>query len=154
VAVLLAVLLVPPVLTRVIGWAFRLARREPLEHPLSWGGLGAAVLWSMVSWLLAGAQLWLLATDLGLGAEPRTFAHAVAGYALAWVVGFLVILVPAGAGAREGVLLAVLGASMAHAELLLVVLLSRVLITLADLALAAIGGALARRGNAVPATRA
>ncbi|MFP3714841.1 lysylphosphatidylglycerol synthase domain-containing protein [Puerhibacterium sp. TATVAM-FAB25] len=151
-AVLLAVLLLPPVLTRVIGLAFRLARREPLEKPLSWRGLGATALWSVIGWLFAGAQVWVLATGLGLDATPRTFALAVGGYALAWVVGFLIILVPAGAGAREGVLLAVMGAAMPHAELLLVALLSRVLMTLVDLGLAGIGGALARGSRrAVPA---
>ncbi|AEG45115.1 YbhN family protein [Isoptericola variabilis] len=145
VAPVLAVLLLPPVLTRVIGVAFRLARREPLEKPLSWRGLGAASAWSVVGWLLAGAQVWVLATGLGLEVTPQTFALAVGGYALAWVVGFLIVLVPAGAGAREGVLLAVMGAAMPHAELLLTVLLSRALMTLVDLGLAAAGGMLVRR---------
>ena len=38
-----------------------------------------------------------------LGAPPtaRTMALAVGGYALAWVVGFVVVVAPAGAGARE-----------------------------------------------------
>jgi uncharacterized membrane protein YbhN (UPF0104 family) len=142
VAPVLAVLLLPPVLTRIVDVGFRVIRREPLEQPLTWRGLGAAALWSVVGWLLAGAQVWMLATDLGLERGPRSFALAVGGYALAWVVGFLVILVPAGAGAREGVLIAVMGAAMPHAELLLTVLLSRVLMTLVDLGLAALGAAL------------
>jgi uncharacterized membrane protein YbhN (UPF0104 family) len=146
-APVLAALLLPPVLTRVIDLAFRVIRREPLEHPLTWRGLGSAVLWSVLGWLLAGAQVWMLATSLGLEREPRTFALAVGGYALAWVVGFLIVLVPAGAGAREGVLLAVMGAAMPHAELLLTVLLSRMLMTVVDLGLAGLGGALAPRSR-------
>ncbi len=142
-APVLAVLLLPPVLTRLVGRAFRVIRREPLEQPLTWRGLGLAALWSVAGWLLAGAQVWVLATALGLESGPRSFALAVGGYALAWVVGFLVVFVPAGAGAREGVLIAVMGAAMPHAELLLTVLLSRVLMTVVDLGLAAVGGAVA-----------
>ncbi|GAA1710558.1 lysylphosphatidylglycerol synthase transmembrane domain-containing protein [Isoptericola hypogeus] len=138
------VVLLPPVLNRLVAWALRLARREPLEHPLSWRGLGAASAWSVAGWLCAGAQVWVLAVGLGMPADARGAALAVGGYALAWVVGFLVIVMPAGAGARELVLLAVLAGALPHAAVLLVVLVSRVLVTIADLLLAALG-AWARR---------
>ncbi|MCA5892775.1 flippase-like domain-containing protein [Isoptericola sp. NEAU-Y5] len=139
-----AVVLLPPVLNRLVARALRLARREPLEQPLSWRGLGAAALWSVAGWLCAGVQVWVLAVGLGMPADPRGVALAVGGYALAWVVGFVVVIVPAGAGARELVLLAVLAGSLPHAAVLLVVLVSRVLVTVADLLLGALG-ALARR---------
>jgi SAM-dependent methyltransferase len=58
-------------------------------------------------------------------------------------------VVPAGAGARELVLIAVLAGTLPHAELLLVVLVSRALVTLADLKFAA-AGALGRRGPVPP----
>ncbi|MDO8143952.1 bifunctional 2-polyprenyl-6-hydroxyphenol methylase/3-demethylubiquinol 3-O-methyltransferase UbiG [Isoptericola sp. 178] len=138
------VLLLPPVLNRLLDAALRLARRLPLEHPLSWRGLGAAAGWAVAGWLLAGGQVWLLATGLGMASDVRTAALAVGGYALAWMVGFLVVVVPAGAGARELVLLAVLAGALPHAAVLLVVLVSRVLVTLADLLFAGLG-ALGRR---------
>ena len=138
-----AVVLLPPVLNRLVAWALRLARRPPLERPLGWRGLGGATLWSVAGWLLAGAQVWVLAVGLGMAADVRGAALAVGGYALAWVVGFLVVVVPAGAGARELVLLAVLAGVLPHAAVLLLVLASRVLVTVADLLLAGLG-ALAR----------
>nr|WP_246256509.1 methyltransferase domain-containing protein [Isoptericola halotolerans] len=138
------VLLLPPVLNRLLAAALRLARRPPLEHPLSWRGLGTAAAWAVLGWVLAGVQVWLLATGLGMATGARTLALAVGGYALAWMVGFLVVVVPAGAGARELVLLAVLAGTLPHAELLLVVLVSRVLVTAADLAFAG-AGTLVRR---------
>ncbi|WP_407320627.1 methyltransferase domain-containing protein [Isoptericola halotolerans] len=147
------VLLLPPVLNRLLALALRVARRAPLEHPLSWRGLGAATAWAVLGWVCAGLQVWLLATGLGMATGARTFALAVGGYALAWMVGFLVVVVPAGAGARELVLLAVLAGTLPHAELLLVVLVSRALVTLADLAFAGAGagaGALGRRGPLPP----
>ncbi|MCK0116274.1 methyltransferase domain-containing protein [Isoptericola sp. S6320L] len=143
------VLLLPPVLNRLLGVALRLARRAPLDRPLSWTGLGAAAAWAVLGWVLAGVQVWLLATGLGMATGVRTLALAVGGYALAWMVGFLLVVVPAGAGARELVLLAVMAGTVPHAELLLVVLVSRVLVTLADLAFAG-AGALVRRAPFPP----
>jgi uncharacterized membrane protein YbhN (UPF0104 family) len=75
----------------------------------------------------------------------RGLALAVGGYALAWVVGFLVVVVPAGAGARELVLVAVLAGTLPHAAVLLVVLVSRVLVTLVDLLFAGLGMLVVRR---------
>jgi uncharacterized membrane protein YbhN (UPF0104 family) len=140
-----AVLLLPPVLNRLLAAAFRLARRSPLTA-LSWRGLGAAAGWAVAGWVCAGGQVWLLATGLGMPADVSNLALTVGGYALAWTVGFLVVVVPAGAGAREIVLLAVLAGLLPDAEVLLVVLVSRVLVTLADLAYAGVG-ALLRHGG-------
>jgi uncharacterized membrane protein YbhN (UPF0104 family) len=145
-----AVVLLPPVLNRLVATALRLARRPALEHPLGWRGLGSAVAWSVAGWVCAGLQVWLLATGLGMPPTVRGLALAVGGYALAWVVGFLVVVVPAGAGARELVLLAVLAGTLPHAAVLLVVLVSRVLVTVADLVLAGTGLVLGRKRVAGP----
>lgn len=145
---LAGVVLAPPVLNRLVAAALRLARRPGLEHPLGWRGLGAGAAWSVVGWVCAGLQVWVLAVGLGMPTSARTLALAVGGYALAWVVGFLVVVVPAGAGARELVLLAVLAGTLPHAAVLLVVLTSRVLVTVVDLLMAAAGALAARRVRA------
>ena len=139
VAPLLLVLLVPPVLSRIVSLGFRLLRRPPLERPLTWSGLGAGVAWSVLSWVLAGVHVWLLATGLGLEATGRTLVLLVGAYAVAWVAGFVVVFVPAGAGVREAVLIALVAGSLPHAAVLLVVLIARVLLTFVDLAFAAVG---------------
>jgi hypothetical protein len=144
-APVLLVLLVPAVLNRIVAWALRTARREPLTEPLTTRGLGASVLWSLAAWVVAGVQVWVLATALGMDATPRTYALALGGYALAWVVGFLVVFVPAGAGAREAVLVAVLSGALSQGAVLVVVLVSRVLLTVVDVAAAGFGLLVARR---------
>lgn len=153
----LLVLLVPAVLNRVVDVALRVARRPALEHPLTWRGLGLATGWSVAGWLLAGVQVWLLVTALGVPATPRTFALAVGGYAAAWTAGFLMVLAPAGAGVREVVLAVALAAGTAGAlpehAAALAVLVSRVLLTVVDLAFAAGGAAAARRRTPVPQLR-
>lgn len=141
----IAVVLVPPVLNRLIGLALRLGGREPLARPLTWRGLAHATAWSVAGWLVAGVQIWVLATGLGMAPSGHTFALSVAGWALAWTVGFLVILVPAGAGVRELVLAGVLAGVLPGAAAGLAVLVSRVVFTVVDAVYAGIGLLLARR---------
>lgn len=136
--------LAPPVLNRLIGLAVRVARRGALEHPMTWGGLGRASAWSVAGWLVAGLQLWVLCTGLGLPLTVRTFALATGGWALAWTAGFLFVVAPAGAGVRELVLAAVLAGALPAPAAALAVLVSRVVLTLVDLAFAGVGLLLAR----------
>ncbi|WP_460708044.1 lysylphosphatidylglycerol synthase domain-containing protein [Myceligenerans halotolerans] len=141
----IAVVLLPPVLNRLIGLALRLGGREPLARPLTWGGLATTTAWSVAGWLVAGTQTWVLATGLGMTPSGRTFALAVGGWALAWTVGFLVVLAPAGVGVREVVLAGVLAGSLAGVAAPVAVLVSRVVLTVVDGVLAGAGLLLARR---------
>ncbi|GAA4421476.1 lysylphosphatidylglycerol synthase transmembrane domain-containing protein [Georgenia halophila] len=142
---LFMVVLLPPVLNRLLAAALRVVRRPALEKPLSIGGVGAAAAWALLAWMLAGIQLWLLISALGADATVESFALAVGGYALAWTVGFLVIVVPAGVGVREAVLALVLSGHLGTGAVVVTVLLSRVLLTAADLVLGVVAAADARR---------
>jgi len=145
---LLLVLLVPAVLNPLLRLLLRVARQPPLEHPVTGRGLLTAAGWAMASWAAVGAQVLVLVSSVGPtgAAAGWDVAHlaalAVGGYALAWIVGFLVVLAPAGAGARELVLAAVVALAVGGGGAAVVVLGSRVLLTLADLllALAALAG--------------
>lgn len=138
------VVLAPPVLNRLIALALRVARRGALERPMTWGGLGRAAGWSVAGWLVAGLQLWVLCLGLGLPPTARTFALATGGWALAWTAGFLFVVAPAGAGVREVVLAAVLAGVLPGPAAGLAVLVSRVVLTLVDLAFAGAGLLFAR----------
>lgn len=131
----LAILLAPPVLNRFISVSLRTLRRPPLDEPITGRGVSRAAAWSLVAWVLAGAHVWCLAIAVGLEASPRTLALATGGYALAWVAGFLFVVSPAGLGVRELVLGAVLASELDTGQVVVVVLLSRVLLTVADLLL-------------------
>lgn len=140
----LVIALAPPVMNRLIELALRLARRPPPEQPMTTRGLAVATGWAMAAWVVAGAHVWVLAIGLGLEASPRSLALATGAYALAWVVGFVVVIAPAGAGAREAVLIAALSGALGGGAVLTVVLLSRVLLTVADFGIAGWGMILAR----------
>lgn len=64
--------------------------------------------WSIGTLIASGAALALLSRPLGAEA---TFLRIVSAFALAWVCGFLVVIVPAGIGAREAVLVVLVGSS-------------------------------------------
>ena len=65
VAPVLLVCLLPRVLNRILDRLLRLARRPPLEQPLAGRAVVAALAWALVSWVLFGLQIWLLAIRLG-----------------------------------------------------------------------------------------
>jgi uncharacterized membrane protein YbhN (UPF0104 family) len=133
----LLVLLVPRVLNPLLTFLLRTARQEPLEHPVTGRGLLTAAAWAMASWIAVGLQVFVLSASVGVSwPTGSALALAVGGYALAWIVGFLVVLAPAGAGARELVLGAVVALATGSGAAAVVVLGSRVLLTIADLVLA------------------
>lgn len=141
------IMLAPPVLNRLLTAALRLTGRPALERPVTWGGLALCVVWTLLAWVVAGLQVWLLAIGLGMHPDSTTLALCVGGYALAWTIGFLVVFVPAGAGVREAALGLVLAGSLSSGGVVAVVLLSRVVLTVADLAMGGAGLALARSGR-------
>lgn len=127
--------LTPPVLNRTVAVALRMTRRDPLEKGIEWRDGARASLWSLAGWVLAGTQVWLMLSSAGQASGLTSYSLAVGGYALGWIAGFLVFFAPAGVGVREAVLGAVLATSVDSGTVVVVVLLSRVLITLADITL-------------------
>ena len=141
----LVIALHPAVLSWVMDTAFRLARREPMEHRTTLRGTALATAWAVGSWVGAGLQVYVLAVALGAPAGVDTASLAIGGYTLAWAVGFLVVIAPAGAGAREVALAAVLAPVLTNGEVIVVVLVSRLLFTGVDLAAAGLGLAAGHR---------
>ena len=55
----------PRILNALLGRLLQVARRPPLDQPLSGRVMVSALAWSCSSWVLYGLQIWLLATRLG-----------------------------------------------------------------------------------------
>jgi uncharacterized membrane protein YbhN (UPF0104 family) len=146
-APLLAVLLHPRVLQPLLGAAFRLARRQPPEAPLRLAGIGRAAFWALAAWICYGLHAVVLVVALG-GSGAAALVGAVGAFSLAWSVGFLVLVVPAGAGVREAVLVLALSPTLPAGAALLLALVSRALMTLADLVVAGLAVLVERRRTA------
>jgi hypothetical protein len=147
----------PAVLNYLIGRALWLARRPPLDYPLTKRVIATALGWIFLSWVLYGAQVWLLAVRVGL--PPGVAVPlSIGGFALAFSVGFIIIFAPAGAGVRELVLVAVLshalGVTVASATAVAVV--SRAVTVASDMITAGLAALSYRRSksSAEPATPA
>lgn len=97
----------PKVLNYLINRMFKLAKRPPLEQPLTGRVIAVSAAWSFLSWLLYGAALWLLAIRVGVPAGVG-YPLSVGAFALGFALGFVIILAPAGAGIREVVMIAIL----------------------------------------------
>jgi uncharacterized membrane protein YbhN (UPF0104 family) len=134
----------PRVANALIDRAFRLARRPPLEHPVSGRATAVVSLWAMTAWLVNGVMTWVVARGVG-ATDANLFLLATGGYALAWTAGFLVFFAPAGAGVRELALTVVLAPAMSPASALLVALILRAVTTAADLLCAAAAELVHRR---------
>jgi hypothetical protein len=138
----------PKVLNPVLDRLLKLARRPALEQPLTTRAVLAALGWSLVQWLCFGVQIWLFTIRLG-APDGRTLLLAVGGFAFAWCVGFLVVFAPAGAGIRDVLLIALLGPVVGTGAATAIAVVSRILMTIGDLAVAGVSAAWA--GRATPA---
>ena len=140
----------PAVLGRVLDAGLRAVRREPLGTRTTRRATLVAGGWALLEWACAGAMVLALAVPLGLTSSWRSLALTIGGYALAWLAGLVVVVAPAGAGAREGALVAVLATVMPTTAGLVVALLARLVVTSADLVLAGAAALAVRR--TVPAS--
>ena len=142
-APVLAALLHPAILNRVLDWLLRVTRRPPLERRLSLVGVLGCAGWSAASWLVIGAHVWLLARGFGASGS-ELYLTATGAFALAWSIGFVIVVAPAGAGVREVVLVAALSSVLDPGKVLLLVIISRVVMTIGDLFWAGAGLVLGR----------
>lgn len=131
----LLLVLYPPILNGLVAKALTMLGRDGIGKPFSGRAIATAAAWSTLSWIVAGFQVWLILTGLGNDPIFETYLLTLGGYALAWVVGFLVFFIPAGVGVREVALGASLAGLVPAGDVVVVVLLSRILFTLADLVL-------------------
>lgn len=142
------VLLHPAVLFRLLGVAARVLHRPAPPRRLGTRHVAEAAGWLVGGFVCYGLAVWLVARDLhpSVG-DGRMLALSIGGYALAWTAGFLVIVVPAGAGVREAVLVLALSPALAAGPATLLAVVARLLATIADLVWAAVGMALRPRSS-------
>jgi uncharacterized membrane protein YbhN (UPF0104 family) len=140
----IVVCLFPPVMNRLIALGMRMLRREALPSSMSYRGLGGATGVTLAAWVASGVQLWLIAVGMGMTPSPTSLIVCVGASALGWAVGYVAVFAPAGVGVREVVVLVALGGMLPEGSVLTAVVLSRVLMIVADLVFAGVGFTVAR----------
>ena len=129
------VCLYPKVLNPLLNKLFTLAKRPPLDRPVTGRMLLHALAWSLTAWLFNGLQIWLLADKFG-APVGKTILVSLGGYAFAWCVGFVFLPAPAGAGIRDPLIVASLAPVIGSNPALAVMLVSRAVNTISDLLVA------------------
>lgn len=124
----------PAVLNRGLGTALRLVKREPMPRPLTLRGVALAAFWCLPMWALFGVHTWALALDLGSANGFDLYLRATGIFAASWSIGFVLGVLPAGAGPREAAFILLFSATMPAAQATVLALVSRLLITLGDVA--------------------
>lgn len=142
----------PPVLNRLLAWGLRMLRRPPMDHPLTTRGLLVAGGLAALGWVAQGLAAYSFALSLGGGF--KLLPLSVGGYAAASALGIVVIIAPAGLGVREPAFVAVLGGRIGTGGALVVALLVRLTVTIADLGTGAIFAALPKERSVRRANQA
>lgn len=135
------VALQPPVLRRVLQFVLRLLGREPPEADWLLPSRRMArvlALYVAVS-CLSGVGFYLMIVSI-TPYSPRYLPLAMGAFTLSGVVGMIVVIMPAGIGVREGVIVGLLQFTMPVELAVLVSLVARVWSTVVDLLL--VGGCL------------
>lgn len=130
IAIVCGALLTPPVVNRAATLVS--GRERPLR--LGWADVALLVALMVVTWTLYAGVVVAIVPHPDLHLLPL----AAGAFALAYGVGVLVVVAPAGVGAREATLIALLGPVTGVANATVIALLTRVLHTGGDLLLAAV----------------
>ncbi|GAA3830635.1 lysylphosphatidylglycerol synthase transmembrane domain-containing protein [Sphaerisporangium flaviroseum] len=152
VLLLLPVLVVglhPRIVNGVLGSGLKLLKRPPLERPLTRRGVLTSAGWAFAGWAAYGVHLALIVAGLG-ATGPRVLILSLGAFALAWCLGFIVVVAPAGAGVREVAMVAALAPVLDPGAAIAAALCSRLVVSAGDLICAALAGVAARRAENVP----
>lgn len=144
----LLALLHPTVFNRVLAVVLRVARRPPVTVRLSAKAFTRAAGWQAVTWLAVGAQTAILVHAVAGGSAARLTVLGAGAAILAYCAGMFALVLPAGLGVREGVLVLLLAPGLGAGRAAAVTVASRLLLIGADLVLAALALLAGRTGAA------
>lgn len=121
----------PVVLGPALRCVSRISKGRADLQVRSWGSMVGLILWSLPTWILVGVASSAVTAALGYDQQPARVAFAAIA---AWILGFLAVPVPAGAGVRELAFVALCGLAAGPATA--VAALARLLLIAVD----AVGG--------------
>jgi hypothetical protein len=146
----LGVAFYPPLLNWGVATVLRVLRREPLEQQLSGRAIAKASGLFVLTWLSSGLHALVLLRATGASADlPALLVATLSGFALASSLAMFSVVLPAGVGVREGLLVLMLAPISSTSAATAVVVLSRFLTVLADVLFALLGWAYARRHHLI-----
>ena len=135
-----------PLMTRILR---RFGYTEPLP-PTRPATMAFLLVYYAVTWVVGGAALWLLLRSVGAHPDPQSIVYLGGVAAVGAIVAVLVVIAPSGLGVREGTMYGLMLAVAPKGAALGASLLHRVAISLVELLLLLVGGAILKaRGEPV-----
>jgi uncharacterized membrane protein YbhN (UPF0104 family) len=98
----------------------------------------------VVIWDVMGLAFWLTARAL-VNVPFSDLAFYTGAFMIAWLIGLIAVFAPGGIGVREAVLVGLLHKRIGTADAVLVAAASRAVLTIVDIAAAAVGAFLLRK---------
>ncbi len=133
---IIAAVVIAPFFRRVVALWFRLTRTDPPDHSLGSGNAGLRWLALYVmNWGIYATAFWLLYLSFG---ESGSFLQVGPTFAAAYLVGYIAVFAPAGAGIREVALVVLLQPVMAGDAAFVLAVIARLWTTAVELVPAAI----------------
>jgi uncharacterized membrane protein YbhN (UPF0104 family) len=127
----------PRVMTWLSNLVLKVFRRPALEHRVRFRTILISIGWAVLSYLLYGVHLQLLASEFA-PATPLTVVMLGAALSLGFTASLIAFVLPSGVGVREFVVIAVLVSLVPLADASALALVSRAMFTAGDLLLAGI----------------
>ncbi len=124
----------PRILEKLLNFALQVLRQEPLVLPLSY----VQVLWILficiVAWIVGGIGFYIFVAGV-FPVSPVHIPFVMGALAFSSVLGLLALFAPGGLGVREGALVYVLSFLMPSSVAAVISLLTRIWMTLIEMAL-------------------
>jgi len=129
--ILLFPLSLPSVFKRILNFLLKLLKKDSLEINLSIFYVVKIMFLYIIVWVISGIEFYLLFRSFSsLPLDPMI---GISIYPAAWIIGFVVIIMPAGLGFREGVMFFFLSQKVPSETAVVMTLLSRIQITIGEL---------------------
>jgi len=127
----------PPVLNRIIRFGLARLKRPLFELRMSYPRILRILGLYVLDWALQGACCFLLINSF----YPMPLSRLpilLGGYAMSWMLGFLVLIAPAGLGIREGVYTLILRTVLPEPIAIVSALVTRVWMTVSEVLMAGV----------------
>ena len=131
VLILLFPLSLPVIFKRILNFLLKLLKKDALEINLSVFYVVKIIFLYVIIWIISGIEFYLLFRSFT--SIPLDFLIGISVYPAAWIIGFIVIIMPAGIGFREGVMFFFLSQKIPPDIAAIMTLLSRIQITIGEL---------------------
>jgi uncharacterized membrane protein YbhN (UPF0104 family) len=145
--VLAIIVLYPPILSRITNFILKLFKKREIQIDISYPQILRISVYFFGLWIAQIIGFYLLISSIYPISIANIFTLSAA-YTLAWIVGFVVVIVPGGLGVREGMMSLLLSPILPIPLAIAISFIARVWITIFELVVFFLGLTIQRKINA------